>query len=294
MKVRLTSFALLIALMSMVVAAPASTIFAKPLVSGPNPFKSIPLTGELKDAVLHIDHFAVENNAVIAIGRVTSGTASVPFRTPVTIESDTTTSELSAKDACPILHLVLGPLDLNLLGLRIQLNRVVLDITAEPGGGLLGDLLCGVAGLLDNPNGLADLLNRILNLLGGVLSTPATGTVTGALLNVTSFGRQNNALSATGTITDAAGNVLANPVTLPAAVADATCQILKLDLGPLDLNLLGLRVQLSPVHLLVTAVSGAGNLLGNLLCGIAHLLDGPAARLGALVTFLNSLLGLFG
>jgi hypothetical protein len=33
-------------------------------------------------------------------------------------------------DVCPILHLELGPLDLNLLGLRVQLNQVVLDITA--------------------------------------------------------------------------------------------------------------------------------------------------------------------
>jgi len=294
MKVRLTSFALLIALMSMVVAAPASTTFAKPFVSGPNPFKRIPLTGQLKDATLHIDHFAVENNAVIAVGRVTSGTASVSFRAPVTVTTSDVQGLSTTAASCPILHLVLGPLDLNLLGLRIQLNRVVLDITAESGGGILGDLLCGVAGLLDNPTGLAALLNQILDALGGILNAAATGTVTGALLNVTRFGSQNKALSATGTITDAAGNVLANAVTFPAAIPDATCQILKLDLGPLDLNLLGLRVQLSAVHLLVTAVSGAGNLLGNLLCGIAHLLDGPATRLGALITLLNNLLALFG
>jgi hypothetical protein len=35
-------------------------------------------------------------------------------------------------DTCPILHLELGPLDLNLLGLRVQLNQVVLDVTALP------------------------------------------------------------------------------------------------------------------------------------------------------------------
>jgi hypothetical protein len=33
---------------------------------------------------------------------------------------------------CPILHLTLGPLDLNLLGLKVHLDRVVLDITARP------------------------------------------------------------------------------------------------------------------------------------------------------------------
>jgi hypothetical protein len=47
---------------------------------------------------------------------------------------------------CPILDLVLGPLDLNLLGLMIHLDRVHLTITARQGGGILGDLLCSLAG----------------------------------------------------------------------------------------------------------------------------------------------------
>ena len=72
-------------------------------------------------------------------------------------------------DVCPILHLELGPLDLNLLGLRVQLNQVVLDITAIPGpGNLLGNLLCAVAGLLDGTGVLgriSTLLNRILDVL---------------------------------------------------------------------------------------------------------------------------------
>jgi hypothetical protein len=43
---------------------------------------------------------------------------------------------------CDILHLTLGPLDLNLLGLMVHLDRVVLDITAQSGPGqLLGNLL---------------------------------------------------------------------------------------------------------------------------------------------------------
>jgi hypothetical protein len=43
---------------------------------------------------------------------------------------------------CPVLNLVLGPLNLNLLGLVVDLNRVTLTITATPGGGALGDLFC--------------------------------------------------------------------------------------------------------------------------------------------------------
>jgi hypothetical protein len=47
---------------------------------------------------------------------------------------------------CAILDLVLGPLHLDLLGLVVDLNRVHLAITGNPQGGVLGRLLCGVAG----------------------------------------------------------------------------------------------------------------------------------------------------
>jgi hypothetical protein len=77
---------------------------------------------------------------------------------------------------CPILHLELGPLDLNLLGLRVQLNQVVLDITAIPGpGNLLGNLLCAIAGLLDGVdlggvlgNLLQSLIDALIRLLEGL------------------------------------------------------------------------------------------------------------------------------
>ena len=71
---------------------------------------------------------------------------------------------------CPVLELVLGPIDLNLLGLRVELGGglsanlpIVLRITAIRGGGLLGDLLCGVADLL-NPTGILEQLTG--NLAG--------------------------------------------------------------------------------------------------------------------------------
>lgn len=84
-------------------------------------------------------------------------------------------AQASSARTCDVLNLVLGPLDLNLLGLEVSLNRVVLDIVAVTGSGnLLGNLLCAVAGLLDGAGNLsllenlrlANLLNRILNLLG--------------------------------------------------------------------------------------------------------------------------------
>jgi hypothetical protein len=75
----------------------------------------------------------------------------------------------SSAAACDILNLVLGPLDLNLLGLEINLQRVVLDIVAVPGAGnLLGNLLCAVAGLLDG-GPLAGLLGQLQTLLNQIL-----------------------------------------------------------------------------------------------------------------------------
>jgi len=71
--------------------------------------------------------------------------------------------------ACNVLNLVLGPLDLNLLGLQVHLNRVVLDIVAVAGAGnLLGNLLCAVAGLLDG-GPLGGLLTQLTNLLNQIL-----------------------------------------------------------------------------------------------------------------------------
>jgi hypothetical protein len=131
----------------------------------------------------------------------------------------------------------------------------------------------------------------------GTLATG--GTFTGTLSNLR-FVSQNGALAVagnlTGTLTNAVGTVLGTvtnvPVTIPisAAQASGSCQILDLTLGPLDLDLLGLVVHLDQVHLNITAQRGPGNLLGNLLCAIAGLLDQPGS--GGLAALLNQLLGL--
>jgi hypothetical protein len=90
-----------------------------------------------------------------------------------TVTNQAVTVPLAAAGTCDILHLTLGPLDLNLLGLVVHLNQVVLDVTAVPGAGnLLGNLLCAVAGLLDPPTGgggLGGLLNGIVALLNQIL-----------------------------------------------------------------------------------------------------------------------------
>ena len=74
----------------------------------------------------------------------------------------------AAARTCGVLNLVLGPLDLDLLGLQVHLNRVVLNIVAVTGAGnLLGNLLCAVTGLLDG--GLSGLLGQVRSLLNQIL-----------------------------------------------------------------------------------------------------------------------------
>ncbi|SNY64071.1 hypothetical protein [Paractinoplanes atraurantiacus] len=125
-----------------------------------------------------------------------------------------------------------------------------------------------------------------------------TGTFAGSF-TPTKFAAQDGNLVATGTLTgtltDSAGNAVGTvdqSVTAPAAIAQATCRILDLTLGPLHLDLLGLVVDLNQVHLVITAVSAPGNLLGNLLCAIVGLLDGTptAGQLAAILNFLLALL----
>ena len=162
------------------------------------------------------------------------------------------------------------------------------------------------------------------------LSAPITGTLqdgTGSvdgLFNITKFAKRNGELVAvgrfTGTITDAAGKVTAGSkqiaiplATAPVAGADdvarnqqlapaaapgpLSCQVLDLVLGPLDLNLLGLKVHLDTVKLNITAEGGPGNLLGNLLCAVAGLLDGATGLNGILANLtklLNQLRAVLG
>jgi hypothetical protein len=121
-------------------------------------------------------------------------------------------------------------------------------------------------------------------------------------INVTGVQNVNGVLTAaaqlTGTVIDSAGNTVgtlsAAAITAPITQLSASCTILNLVLGPLDLNLLGLMVHLNQVVLNIVAVPGAGNLLGNLLCAVANLLNGGGALAGllnSLVDLLNQILG---
>jgi hypothetical protein len=174
MKKRLISIALLVAVLTAFAAAPVTSVQAAPKT----PSLSVPITGTFTNAAgeagtfvgsFGIQRFTVVNNALTAVGTLT-GT----FTNTVTGATQTITQSLALPvtnitATCDILHLELGPLDLTLLGLNVHLDKVVLDITATQGGGLLGDLLCSLADLLNGNAALtaiASLLNNILRILG--------------------------------------------------------------------------------------------------------------------------------
>ena len=141
---------------------------------------TVPIAGTFTDAgggtgrfvgAFHIQRFAVDGNQIVAVGRLTGtltdslGNVLGSIVRTISLILDAAATQAS----CEILHLELGPLDLNLLGLVVHLNKIVLDISAQPGpGNLLGNLLCAVANLLNAGGALQQivhLLNQILGLL---------------------------------------------------------------------------------------------------------------------------------
>ena len=156
--------AALILALSMLVVPVAAQAQGQPGISIPI-VGTIGTTGAFSGA-FNLTSFAVQNGQLVAIGTLT-GVITNAGAVVGTILSNIVLPVTVTQATCDILHLDLGPLSLNLLGLQVDLSRIVLDITAQAGAGnLLGNLLCAVAGLLDNPGGLAKLLNQILAILG--------------------------------------------------------------------------------------------------------------------------------
>ena len=165
-------------------------------------------------------------------------------------------------------------------------------------------LVMAILGMFALPSALAQPVQSNRGI-----TVPVTGTFTDALggtghfvgtLNVQRFAQDNNQIVAvgtlTGTLTNSVGTVIGSIVKtisliLNSAATQASCEILHLELGPLDLNLLGLVVHLDRIVLDITAVPGAGNLLGNLLCAIANLLN-AGGPLQQIINLLNQILAL--
>jgi hypothetical protein len=144
----------------------------------------------------------------------------------------------AAGGGCRVLHLFLNELSLKLLGLNAHLDKVNLDVTGNPRGGVLGSLFCKLA--------------------RAKIASAARASTARALNRGISQGR-GHALRFTADLNQAVAST---------AAANATCPVLDLVVGPLNLQLLGLVVDLNRVHLTVTATRGGGA-LGDLFCKLA-------------------------
>ncbi|HEY4452330.1 MAG TPA: hypothetical protein VGN13_12145 [Solirubrobacteraceae bacterium] len=156
-------------------------------------------------------------------------------QTPATVTKNVTLAA-SRSGKCTILTLTLETLELKLLGLEVHLDKVVLTVTGERHGGVLGSLFCSLAAAKAKVARQAAVshLNAAIRRTGAVRPISFTA-----------------GLRAT---TSAVG---------------PTCPILNLVLGPLHLDLLGLVVDLNQVHLTVNAEPNGG-VLGSLFCGLAN------------------------
>ena len=173
-----------------------------------------------------------------AVGTSASGTATATL-TPIGQQPQTISKRVTLaatkSGSCTVLTLNLEELNLNLLGLNVHLEKVVLNVTGQPHGGVLGSLFCSLAHAKVKAARVtaAASLNRAIRRSG--------------VVRPISFGVDLHATTA------AAGE----------------CSVLDLVLGPLNLDLLGLVVDLNKVHLIVTATP-TGGVLGSLFCTLAE------------------------
>jgi hypothetical protein len=113
-----------------------------------------------------VTKFAVQNGQLQAIGTFTGTVTDAAGVVRTGTQQVTLPVTLPTAGSCQILDLVLGPLDLNLLGLQVHLDTVHLNITAQSGP---GNLLCAIASLLNGPTGLNAILTQITALLNQLL-----------------------------------------------------------------------------------------------------------------------------
>jgi hypothetical protein len=202
-----------------------------------------------------ITSFSAKRGGLVANGIVTGTLRSGREVTKDTSRIHIRVSQRRAGRRCDVLTLNLQQLFLELLGARVETSAINLELYARRGA-ILGNLFCALSRARISFPRAAAALNRRLD------------------------GRPLRVIAASSAV--------------PAKVADhqGSCQVLKLILGPLHLDLLGLNVDLygenkqSPVIVTIAALPGHG-LLGDVLCSLA---GGPSiTSLAALQNVLRGL-----
>jgi hypothetical protein len=163
----------------------------------------LPITGTVSgkgnatfSGTFSIERFAARDNntRVVAVGMVTGsifdksgrsiGTAVVgqvelPVQVgpgPSAAASSSSAAVAIAQVSCQVLHLDLGAVDLNVLGVQVTTAPITIDLTASSdNGGVLGQAICTVLEAVGTVLDLVGALNGLLGLVGGLL-----GGLTGA------------------------------------------------------------------------------------------------------------------
>ena len=178
MKARMSFIAAFAALAALLVApaAQAQTQTAAPMT------QKVKVTGQTQSGKKFSGTYAIQRftrarsgryaGRLVSVGTVTgrAGGRRVTRRNvvmPAQLSSAATSSQLPPlPNACTILNLRLGPINLNLLGLVIRTNEIHLRIDAQRGpGNLLGNLLCAITGILDPQSASVSQLSAALNAI---------------------------------------------------------------------------------------------------------------------------------
>ena len=140
--------------------------------------------------------------------------------------------------------IILPELDLNLLGLTVHTSTIAITVSANAGDGkLLGNLLTTASNLI-NLQEASNALNQVLDSTVNLLNS--------ADLIVGGVG---------------SGSLDSRPA--------ATTQVLQLFVAPVHLDLLGAVVDTSPIRVDISAQSGEGLILGNVVTDLANLFNPP-------------------
>jgi len=230
------------------------------LAIGTSPAVAQQASGNFVITGVQLSNFQVVDNVLQGTGTVTGTLAGLPFTTVTNLALNLVANdpETTAVE-CAILDLQLAPIQLSLLGLFVDTSAICLEITATEGGGLLGDLLCNLAGgglLTGDLLGLLQgELQKVLNEALGTGPNPASGGGKGK-------GKGGGGKGGGGGGGGGGGD----------SICRGDCEILELVLGPVELTILGLNVFLDncangPIQVCVSASRGQG-ILGDLLCGL--------------------------
>jgi hypothetical protein len=232
-------------------AAPPGAAAAEPPPSGARPM----------NVDVRVQSFAVQGQRVVAKGVARAGLRDAGGALQTATKPVTFQVTGGGRGAsCRVLTLQLDTLQLELLGLRVDTSAINLRITGQQSGGALGQLFCRLSrGIRLDRRALQHSAAKSLNrrLAGRPMR------MIGFRARVQPSDQPASAGSAQPTATAA-----------QAAPAPGSCQVLDLILGPLNLDLLGLRVDLYgattslPVRVLITANPARG-VLGQVFCRLA-------------------------